>query len=559
MANALKIKTPHAAVIVFNYRDRIGSEKTSKNQVLRIDRKIISSVSIESIRTTKTKSEPAGTFEIALAPTRNWVSTLTAGSWLCILMGQQPIEKEDLDVANPKLLKMVGRIEAVRMSVVVDPATGARRTSYIVSGQDWGGIFQNILYVDPIIDGNDSTVGAATKMNLNELIYNRENALFKTSTELVQAIINFWGMPLKNFNSLTFKNNITISNEATFVIPNELAKFLSFNTNEKQSNKITDKISLIGGTLVGDNKYRRANDSVGLIDPRSLYGAHAVWQIMTENSNPTLNELYCDINWDLDKPRLALYHRIKPFIIRDVTQYIPKQERELIGKLLSPFKFVKKNTVPVEEVITIDAGTNWRDKYNFVEIRPDFSDIQFINVQIKNKAQVTDREAYAREGFRPMIAMPRQLAKQDIDNGNVMTTAAWKWLLREWYFDTHRLLNGNIVLVGQDTHIEIGTNLMIDASVFGNSFNMVKNMEAGKSFLLAHVENIAHSFSVLPDGSRSFTTTVQFVRGTITDEKGEAISDSGRLDGDVRDIDDKAEESKNSVVSPTTTNPSGGV
>ena len=50
-----------------------------------------------------------------------------------------------------------------------------------------------------------------------------------------------------------------------------------------------------------------------------------------------------------------------------------------------------------------------------------------------------------------------------------------------------------------------------------------------KFFILGHVENISHSFTVSPDGARSYTTTVQFVRGIVVNDQNVAYGD-GTLD-----------------------------
>src|SRR5574343_1830455 len=121
-----KIVTPHAAVLVWNYTDRIGTEGMSNNQQSsgvklqhEVEEKIISTLSCVSIQTNKTKSQPNGTFQLTLAPFRNWVSTITPGSWCAILMSNEPITEKDLKKANPKLLKMIGRVETVRCETKV--------------------------------------------------------------------------------------------------------------------------------------------------------------------------------------------------------------------------------------------------------------------------------------------------------------------------------------------------------------------------------------------------------------------------------------------------------
>jgi hypothetical protein len=111
----VKINTPHAAVIIWNYNDRLGQEQTSQKQIDVVEKKIISTLSCTSIQTSKTKSDPQGSFSMTLAPTKNWISGITAGSWCVILMSNEPITEQDLNHADPKKVKMIGKIETVRV------------------------------------------------------------------------------------------------------------------------------------------------------------------------------------------------------------------------------------------------------------------------------------------------------------------------------------------------------------------------------------------------------------------------------------------------------------
>jgi hypothetical protein len=102
----------------------------------------------------------------------------------------------------------------------------------------------------------------------------------------------------------------------------------------------------------------------------------------------------------------------------------------------------------------------------------------------------------------------------------------WKHLMREWYFNTHLMLNGSTTFIGQNQYIQVGDNIQIDASVLGPvDYNV--QQQGKKAYLTAHVESVAHTFSVTPDGGRSFSTTVQFVRGVLTDENGVIFGVSG--------------------------------
>ena len=104
---------------------------------------------------------------------------------------------------------------------------------------------------------------------------------------------------------------------------------------------------------------------------------------------------------------------------------------------------------------------------------------------------------------------------------------AWCYALREWYFDTHRLLNGTLTMTGTTEYIAVGDNIKFDAGVLNPTHNMNKKMLKEKeSYVLAHVENISHSFQVSQDGARQYQTTIQFVRGVIVNGDNVAVGDA---------------------------------
>ena len=66
-----KIVNPGAAVIIYNYRDRLGTTNTGEVDAQESDQIILNTSSLLSVSTSKSKGQPAGTFEFQLAP---WIS-----------------------------------------------------------------------------------------------------------------------------------------------------------------------------------------------------------------------------------------------------------------------------------------------------------------------------------------------------------------------------------------------------------------------------------------------------------------------------------------------------
>jgi len=551
---------PVATALIWNYVDRINIDgATDPNKVE--EKVIINTVSLRSMTTSKSKSSPVGSFELRLAPTFNWITRITVGSWCVLNMSPtqniSAISSDNVDGVDKYTFKMLGRIESVRVSVSVDQNTGARSTEYIVQGEDWGSVFNTKLYIDPIARNNNlekaPAVGHAARMSLEKMVtsWAQKDQSLPTSQDVLVGLIALWGNPLALVeDSISGQTpDLILSSQAQFKIPKEVAAYMGFeDSNGDLTTNIASVIRLVGGVLKGyDNYGGDPLDAFGFADPNSLYGMHTFWQVLMDNCNSTLNELIAEIRFDSSvSSTLALYRRIKPFITRE------SFKNEDISHLVSRFSDVKKTTIPVGEVLNINAGTNWRDKINFVEIQsqPNLNLTTF-NVAIKTDSQTKDVKAFERDGFKPLIEKVLYTPYKD-GLPQPFDATKWKFLLREWYFNTHNMLNGTVTFIGRSEYIAVGDNIEIDSSVFGaapfNDLQSTHNADNFDTFLLAHVENISHQFTVGDNGERSFFTTVQFSRGIIADFNGYPLDETGSaLDGSAETLTGNAEKNTHST------------
>jgi len=583
-------KTPHAAMLVWNYKNRLGSEFTNTPAIANETEKvIISTISLSGIQTQKTKSNPVGNFTVTLAPTKNWNNTLTEGSWMALLMSQKKIVEADFDKVDSDKLKFFGRIESIRANITVD-GNGARKTVYTITGTDWGSIFNNIIYIDPLAQ-TQGGISNATALNFATMIPNPDNpgGAF-TSREMLLKLIELWGQPL-DFKEFEEATNLIINPNSSFVLPKDVISYFNFVKDDKVVKRtgITDILDLKTGKLASEvdtlkkDRYIKLDESNGYINITDLLGQHTVWQVLQGHSCPTLNEMFCDLRFDKGVPSLTLYNRIKPFFIKESevlsdtgTRFTKpnlsskdnpgKAEPALAEPYISKFVNIRRFDIPTEEILNFEAGTNWRDKFNFVEIRSGMNDNTLVGSGgdhiIKQNSQLADFNAFQREGFRPYIAMTKQipLRAPDEKSTKIATVTeglkrltAWKFLLREWYFDTHRLLNGTISFTGQNDYIQIGDNIMVNADVLSPSdnYNVAHKKLKDEAFILLHVESISHKFTINALGARNWITTVQFVRGIIVNAQGK-IKGETRTDKDAGSLGPADDKNKTNVFGTST-------
>lgn len=593
--NKHKIINPHAMVIIYNYTDRLGTDSIEEPQSEKIDQIILNTSSLLSINTSKSKSQPQGTFEFVLAPWKNWTTAITPGSWCVILAGQTPIKSNGTKYDNLKVdkkqFKMLGRIESVRSVTTVDQTTGALMTSYIVSGVDWGSIFNTFLYIDEIVRESLEKAKLSPIGVIDALANKASNTAGKTdkqdllysSTNAIKYLIAMWGATSDTSNTFEelLEGRLTTKVENAFSFPIELANYMGFKNKKGEiATKIADLISFRGDVLTGYDTYSATDtsvdetrtDGIGFINPQSLFGINSVWQIMTENCNKPLNELVTDIRWEGDTPLLCLYKRVKPFKINtfeeicednlDVQDSKGVAVNDFLRSICSDYKNVRRHKIASEDIISISAGTNWRDRFNFVEVRlgrsviPAFQNKDLFAAQIKLDSQFRDRLSIKRDGFIPMTMtvnyLPPNSKKDSEQDYNLNNIFAYKYLGKEWYFDTHKMLNGVITIIGQDNYIQVGDNIMFQTKNISSNYNINTASSAYKesAYITAHVENISHRVTVSENGVRSFITEIQFVRGIVTNSNGEKLDSTAEqtLNQDVSKQSEKEERNSDRVI-----------
>jgi len=573
-----RIKTPHAAIKIWNYTDRIDSTGANFGTVNEIQEEIISTISCSQIQTFKSKSNPVGAFNLVLAPTRNWTATITPGSWCVIMMSDNSITKESFIKADPKLVKMIGRIDSVRAEVTINNE-GARETKYLVSGQDWGQIFNNSLYIDPLLADPKNPLqngsGNALYLLLLKMLFGRNGTpTSNTVTTNLRSLMGIFGRGIHIPDAPRLEKSTH-----QLLMPKPMASFFNFVDQEGKTQNGTELSSVIAlrtGKLNADQTYTEVSDGIGWINPYTLVGSHTLWQILQDNSNYALNEMFTDIVWiDGKGPQLTLFNRIKPFSFQAPEQQI----RGAASWMRSSFKNVPFCKLDAGLAISVNAGTNWKDKFNFLEVKPELNEFAIFDNWFKSKAQAPDpnepgtNNIYNREGFRPLIFNIKQIPlKRANAKANASFTPeiqenylqAWVRLMQEWYFDSHRMLNGQITLNGsglpedaKSDYIPVGNNIMFDAELLNITPNHNSKTTANKKYyILAQVESVKQNFSVSND-ARTFQTTIDFVRGIIVDENRELVG-KGTIDS--LTIDYSKELSNNGInviATGTVDTPSG--
>ena len=364
-----------------------------------------------------------------------------------------------------------------------------------------------------------------------------------------------------------------------FQFPKELAKYLDFRNGEGKTNVVlADILNVIHGKLDGKDKqpweagdsYKPIDDGAGVIMLDTILGTNSFWQLIINHCNHWINDTYPEMRWEYDskakaiRPKLVIYNRVKPFTVSDSKDivaaaaaenknpYEPKQIQDFI----SYFKNIRIHQIPREDLILVNVGNNWRDRYNFIEVNVHSQILggmpnnQTYDAETKIKNQTFDEVAIGRDGFKPMLVnakyIPKDTKGKKLDPFRLLE---YKTMNREWFFNIHRMLNGTMTLIGQSQYVAVGDNLLIDADAIfaGKNTNLDHIKNSGKAYFLAHIESVSHNVSVNAVGARSFTTEIQFVRGIIVDANGNRLDDDQLLDEDTSQVTPVQELNSNRV------------
>jgi hypothetical protein len=601
------ITQPTALVVVYNYKDRAGSSSYKLDSST--EEPMIIYKDIVSITTSKYKSNPAGEFTINLAPTRNWITTLSLSSWISIHISTSNIDKKEL--YSSKNLKMIGRISGVRVVTEVNQQNGAISTFFQVTGKDWGQIFESKLYIDSaILNGLDSAfknmADFQERFNLTR-IYGEDK--MPTTTQVAHFFIEAWGVkkPSKETNELN-KLQIPVERYSptyNVVLPNTLVNNLKNQKNSfNKSNNLADAMKITTGVLVDKDRYRETNESLSIISYDQIVGDNPVWSLLEANCNTVVNEILTDIKWSDSgpdgKPEFILYKRIKPFLLSKTnTKNIgfdstagsnnassgekkfnkqidagglgnesgnedtgAKENAMGAGNIRSSFFNLKSTSIGKENITKIDCGINWENRINFIEIIPDLSTIYGNNFKesflkslaTQNKADLLtvayDKNSFSREGIRTLVIRTSSVPLDNNGMPDINALRSWVPVIRNWYFDTHKMINGGVTIIGKNDYIGVGENIIIPASALGQ-FPMVEGQlslaDRDDASILAHVEAVSNIFSIDDNGAASYEREVTFTRGVITDKAGTRLlsPDSFAVDTMSEAIPEEAEKPSN--------------
>jgi hypothetical protein len=438
-------------------------------------------------------------------------------------------------------LKFLGRIHSVRKQIQVDGQSGVKTVNYTIQSSGFSEL-DSMLFYDatlasaPEIDKSigswlarlglqiQDLFGAETKTGIKK---NNTNVIVPTLLDLIVGK----GPPSKSqagVSILTPEGETvgqlpqTLSEAPySYLVPLMVGQLLGLTPSEASKASHIVSYADILELLQGIQNYSNTN-GFGMFIPdlsrtendrrrftsTELLGTflpfypsftnQPLFQLLSQFSNPTVNELFTTLRVNPEGAIMpTLIFRQIPFttdampVIRDLP--------------VTKFSSLPRWVVPAIMIQSADIGRSDATRTNFVHIYGASSLLQNnvpVQYQLINNPPAMDSLDVQRSGLRPYIAT----VDCWLDDQVGKAPRQWINLVADRMIGSQYTLNGTIGSFGIQSPICPGDNLEFDGVVF-------------------HIESVSHSFSITPDGHKSWTTRLELTNGMRADVSAKFSSD----------------------------------
>jgi len=405
-------------------------------------------------------------------------------------------------------LKFFGIIENVRYVEVDNPDTGHPRLEYIVTGRDFGKVFDMNIYFNPMIDNKSisAVLGAKFLTSAKKAFGTTE----RTPDFVIKKLIDFY-----------IGNKLSINNQGWF-LPNSMAGvFSSFSREKFKSRAFIDILNLdrIGLHQCSKGVFSGVKDLMGGVLVSSMPSSGSVWSILQNFQNALLNEMYTELEVKNGKLVPSLVMRQLPFSNKkkDDTNIFKANTGSLTDYVNTGSKtfFVDLPQVEVEsaDIKQKNVGKSDFERINHIIVTPRALDQSFDPLYISS----INTPSIQRHGLRSLQGQTQYVFlkndKADKNKGAFPVVRNSVSLLQDWFFLGHNFYNGTIVIDGRDSFIGLGQNLHIT--------------DAQQLF---HIEGYTHTYEVNPNGVVYYSTELSVSRGQAWDGRKATFLDATSKD-----------------------------
>ena len=395
---------------VFHFKDQSltgGGLSTEKHEIYD---------HIVSFTYNKSMSSPAGSFQCKILPVFDYSKIISPGDWVQIYLTTDDDKKHK---------RVIGNVDRVSLETVMNE-DGTRESHFMISGRDFGKIFQ-----DTNIWFNPYKIG-----DLEATILDKVNEIGGPSNVLIKNVIDLF------LNDTTEIPNCSTSMNYWYI-----------------GNKMAQELDSFGHRQLADimnmDDFKTAQPGNKIIPVMNTQGNF--WQLLKGISNETINMLYLELYED--KNGLSLpktFFGVRPYTFRTYKNTtLP----------INYFLDLPSVDVDADSIIRSSTGLNDHDRFNmfFLTLKqePIFKSTE---ASIYSEtASAINKASIKRNGLR--------LFKRMVDYGSLASNGqfdlkiykAYLELVTEWYKGNHLLENGTFVIVG-NPEVRIGKRMVVKNS-----------------------------------------------------------------------------------------------
>ncbi len=462
----------------------------------------------------KNKEGSSGTFSINLKRGKkvsggkiqpediNYLDVIHPGDWIMIYLKKSgPISREEIGSTKPSSgFKFLGIIENVRYVEVDSPERAFPRLEYIVTGRDFGKIFDMSIFFNPLLNTQtmQTLLGAHFLSDSNKTI--KPTAL-GSPDKIIKRLVSFYlGGTVDKLN---------VNNQAWY-IPRELG--ITFKSGLKTKPGGISFVDILDTSKIGIHKFSRGriNTSLNSLPGRalvkSLPATGTVWSILQHMQNAAINEMYTELTLDSKgnlKPTLVVrqlpfsnkaehetnvYTLNKQFNKENVSDSITRNEKTFFVDL--PILEIQSSDIRQKNV-----GKSEHERLNHVIVVPKI-DTTVYDLLYVTGINTPSIQRYGLKSFQAQTSYVLDNTKDGIKSYCMRCVN----LIQDWFFTSHQFFNGTIVIDGINEHVEVGSNVRIK-----------------DTNQLYHIEGYTHTYEIVQNAPIKYDIELRVSRGQIYD------------------------------------------
>lgn len=499
---------------------------------------------VTRVNVSKNKGQSSGTFSLMLKQGRvvrggkiqqekiDYLKAINVGDWVMIYIRKEGlIKREDIGRTDKASgFKCLGIVENIRYVETDKEDDGKPNLEYMITGQDFGKVFDQDVFFNPIIDSDTAAtvLGASFFSDAIDTVKAAKGealpSLYKNLNPqaLIKKLIGFYLGDGRSEGLDTLN-----STHQTWYIPDTLSQFIRPKGGRSKTRGVSF-VDILDTSKIGLQKYN--NFKLTKTDPlpgypvlKALPSTGTVWSILQFLSNSITNEMYTELVPEDNSPnaklRPALVMRQIPFSNKH--RHPTSVFTQLLGQKKKTFTQVPGNQdktfftdLPRHEIVSSDIrmkniGKSEFERINHILVVPRV-DEDVINAAFNSLVNVASVQRHGLKSFRAQSAFVF-----DPRFNFLKICEYYLHLLADWFFMSHQLYNGTIIIDGQNEHIQIGNNLYI------------KDIQQ-----LFHIEGYTHNFIRDHDGRVRYDIELRVSRGQFVSDKGVAsfIGESSEIE-----------------------------